>query len=114
MRIARTILAFLIAVSVTMLPVAGSAVAGAKSAEMSEMAAIEDMHDCCAHKANPCDKAMDDCQSMATCALKCFSFSGTSFSSLAFPSPLASVSPSLATDPFYSQTGNPPFRPPRV
>jgi hypothetical protein len=30
------------------------------------------------HKTNPCEKAMDDCGTMATCALKCFSFAGTS------------------------------------
>jgi hypothetical protein len=29
------------------------------------------------HK-NPCEKAMDDCGTMATCALKCFSLAGTS------------------------------------
>jgi hypothetical protein len=110
MSIGRTILALLIVLSVAMLPAVGGARIIVKSADMSAMA---DM-DCCPHKANPCDKAMDDCASMATCALKCFSFAGTSFSNIVFPSSSAKLPASIAVNPFSSQTGSPPFRPPRV
>jgi hypothetical protein len=116
MRIGRTILALLIALSVAMLPAAAGAGVSSKSPEMADMdagdmsSAMED--DCCPHKANPC--AMDDCGSMATCALKCFSFSGASSSIIVFPSTFAKVATPFAANPFSSQTGTPPFRPPRV
>ena len=77
MHTARTILAFLIILSVATLPVTTGAVGALKSADMTETAVMADMPDCCPGKINPCDKAMDDCQSMATCALKCFSFLGS-------------------------------------
>ncbi len=114
MRTARTILAFLIILSVATLPVTSGAVGALKSADMTETAVMADMPDCCPGKINPCDKAMGDCQSMATCALKCFSFLGTSFSTVAIPLSLASLCHYSAASPLYSRLGSPPFRPPRV
>jgi hypothetical protein len=123
MSIGRTILALLIAVSVAMLPATAGARLAVKSLDMSgksamatsatDMSAMEDM-DCCPHKANPCDKAMGDCGSMAACAFKCFSFAETLFSNIVFPSTSAKMRASIASNPFSSQTGRPPFRPPRV
>jgi hypothetical protein len=123
MSFGRTILALLIAVSVAMVPAAAGARLAVKSSDMSgkaamdtsatDMFAMEDM-DCCPHKANPCDKAMGDCGSMAACAFKCFSFAPTSFLSIVFPSSSAKMPASIAIDSFSSQTGSPPFRPPRV
>ena len=69
----------------------------------------EDMPDCC----NPCEKATDVCAAMATCALKCFSFLGTS-AVIVFPSAFAKMTASFAANPFSSQAGSPPFRPPRA
>jgi hypothetical protein len=112
MRIGRTILALLIALSVAMLPAAGGAGVSSKSPERADMSMMEEMHDCCPPKANPCDKA--DCGTMATCALKCFSFAGTSSSMIVFPSIFAKMTGSFAASPFSSQTSSPPFRPPRV
>jgi hypothetical protein len=51
---------------------------------------------------------------MATCALKCFTFSSTASLAIIFPSHIANLGPALETNPFNSQTGTPPFRPPRV
>ena len=113
MRIGRTILAIIIALSVAILPPAGGVGVSAKSPEPADMSMMEDMTDCCPHKANPCEKA-DDCGTMATCALKCFSFAGTPSSIFVFPSTFAKMTASLAVNPFSSQTGTPPFRPPRV
>jgi hypothetical protein len=113
MGIGRTILALLVALSVAMLPAAGGAGISSKSPEPADMSMTDDMSDCCPHKTNPCEKAMDDCATMATCALKCFSFAGTS-SMIVFPSTSARVTLSFAGNPFSSQTGSPPFRPPRV
>jgi hypothetical protein len=133
MRIGRTILAVLIALSVAMLPAAAGAGSRSSppvdvssdmattdmpSSDMSaadmaamDMSAMEG--DCCPHKANPCDKA-DDCRTMATCVLKCFSFVGTAWSTIAFPSSFATLAAPFADKSFPSQTGSPPFRPPRV
>jgi hypothetical protein len=121
MKVGRIILALLITLSLVALPVAGSAVVVAKSTEMSDMAAMggmdaaamEDM-DCCPHPTNPGDKAMDKSVCMAICALQCFALGGTAVSTIVFPFHQSRLSPTLNTNPFSSQTGRPPFRPPRV
>jgi hypothetical protein len=46
--------------------------------------------------------------------LKCFSFAGTSSSFITFPASFAKMIAPLEHNPFSSQTGAPPFRPPRV
>jgi hypothetical protein len=114
MGIGRTILALLLALSVAMLPAASGAGVSVKSPEPVDMSMMEEMTDCCPHKANPCEKAMDDCAAMATCVLKCVSFAGTLSSIIVFPSAYAKMATFFAKNPFSSQTGSPPFRPPRV
>jgi hypothetical protein len=113
MVIARTISAFLIAFAVALAPTAGGAKAGVKSADMTQMSVLDDMHDC-AGQSDPGDTAMDCCKSMATCPVTCFSFSTAASSDVVFPPYPAGLSPALATHPVYSRTGSPPFRPPRV
>jgi hypothetical protein len=114
MNIGRIVLALLIALSVGMLPAASGAGLNVKPAESAGMSAMQEMPDCCPHKANPCGKAMDDCGAMATCALKCFSFAGTSSSIIVFASVFARMTALFATNAFSAQTGSPPFRPPRI
>jgi hypothetical protein len=140
MGIGRTILAALISLSVTMLPAAGGAAfkSTPRSTPMStpqdamgshqdpspqdamgsqdamDMSAAGPMDDCCPHPAGPCDKAMGGCTSMATCALKCFSFAGSVSSPLIYPRALANVLPLFESGIFRSQTSVPPFRPPRI
>ena len=129
MALARTILALLIAASVAVLPAAGAAAFKLKSQDATEMSAgksmhdepmhaesVHDasMHDCCPPEANPCDKAMDNCGNMATCAVKCFSGSTFASSPLSFPLTLSGVMPLFESGDFHSQTGSPPFRPPRI
>jgi len=118
MNVGRTILVFLIAISVATLPVAAATNIAAKSTDiaetaaitdMTEMAAMEDM-DCCPHKAKTCD----DCSSMATCPLMSFGLFAASASNIIFPSVVASVNPLSGANAFHSQKGSPPFRPPRV
>ena len=115
MRICRTIFALVIALSVATLPAAGAAamIATTADASMSEPMLSEPMVDC-DHHGMPCHKGMNDCESMATCALKCFNFSGTSFSILSFPIALKNSEPVLADSGFHPQTSSPPFRPPRI
>ena len=110
MSVYRTILAVVIALSVATLPAAGGAALIAKSVDMSMS---DSMSDCDRH-VMPCHNAMDDCQSMAACALKCFNFSGTSFSVLTFPLMLTDRTLAFTDGPFHPQTSSPPFRPPRV
>jgi hypothetical protein len=120
MSIGRTILALLVALSVAMLPAAAGAGVSSKSPDRAgmsmteDMSMPEDMHDCCPPMANPCGHAMDGCGTMANCALKCFSFAGTSSSIIVFPSIFAKMIAPLERNPFSSQTGTAPFRPPRV
>ena len=114
MTLARTILTFLIAASVASLPAAGAGAFKSQSQEPTEMSASEPTHDCCPPAANPCDKAMGDCGSMAACALKCFSFAGGMSSPLDYPAMLVGLMPLFESGAFHPQTGSPPFRPPRI
>jgi len=112
MCIARTILVFLITLSVALLPVASGTGLASKPADAIEMSAMEDM-DCCPHKADPCDR-MDGCASMAGCALHCFNFAvgGAQLPIVALTR--ADNTPVLQDDNVPSQSGSLPFRPPRV
>jgi hypothetical protein len=121
MHVGRAVLVLLLALSVAVLPMKGGAAITLKSTDMSDMAmgmdhmssAMEDM-DCCPHKKVPTEKAIPDCcSSMATCPMNCLGFTGTS-SFIVFPLLLGSVPLSLASGPLHSQTGSPPFRPPRI
>jgi hypothetical protein len=109
----RTILAFLIALSVALLPVAGSAAFKLTSHDMTETSANEPMHDCCPDKANPCDKAVD-CASMAACTSNCLSFAGGGSSPFIYLVSIAAILPPMENAVLRSRTGTPPFRPPRV
>ena len=106
MNIGRSILALLVAHSVAILPMATGAGASVQSLEPASVTA--DMPDCCPPEATPCEKGMVDCGAVATCAAKCFSFMGTS-AVIVFPPAFAEMTVSLASSPFLSQTGSPPF-----
>lgn len=120
MNVARTILAFVIALSLATLPAAAHAGLAGKPMDASatnqmggeDMSAMDDM-DCCPHKSDPSKKAVDDCAAMAGCVL-CTGFLGAATSSLNFPLLLSTRAFLSASDPLPSQAGSPPFRPPRV
>jgi hypothetical protein len=114
MGLGRTILAALIGLSVAILPAAGVAAFKLKPQDATEISAAEPTHDCCPPAADPCEKAMDDCRSMAACALKCFSYSGGVSSPLIYPWSHASPMPLLRSGPSPAQLSSPPFRPPRI
>jgi hypothetical protein len=115
MRIARTILAIVIALSVAMLPAAGGFAAGSYTMEVSAFKAIPD---CGRQHHAPIDKTQkrtNNCASMAGCALKCFNFTGVTFSAIAFSSPArAALDPIRASDDIPPRMDGLPFRPPRV
>src|SRR6266851_2007859 len=103
MCIGRTILAAIVAFSVAMLPMAGSAGHSLKPTEMmdmsgsDDMSASQDMPDCCPPDAAPCDKANCDPVSMATCASACCSFLMPASTVLVFQLVLAETMPLLAS-----------------
>ena len=113
MRLARTIVALLIAFSVATLPLTGGAAFATKAGELS---ASDVMHDGCDHGSPSEDnsKSVNDCASMATCAAKCFGYAGTVLSHLRFVPIQSTPQPVRDSGLVVSQIGNPPFRPPRV
>jgi hypothetical protein len=115
MRIGRTIVAVLVALAVATLPAATGFAAGAMTA--TEISASPAMPDCDHHQHNApggkMQKSMDDCASMAVCALKCFNFTGTILADIAYSSSASAAhKPFHASNIFASQMGSPPFRPP--
>jgi len=115
MRIGRTLLAIVIALSVAMLPAASGFAAGSKTMAVS---VAEAMPDCGHHHHAPIDKTekrTNDCASMAGCALKCFNFTGITFAGIAFASPAgAALDPIRVSDDIPARMDGLPFRPPRV
>ena len=129
MRIGRTIVSFLVALSLTMLPLAGafaghsdeSADSDAVIASADEHCDHESMgsevvvassHDCCDHQSIPADHMMKECN--ASCAAKCFSVVAPLFSGVAIPPPTGGATSPFVSNSFHSQATSPPYRPPRV
>jgi hypothetical protein len=127
MRFVRTILALIIALSVAIVPVAGSAAPlprtqattdkiTAHSHAMSEMA---EAMDCCTDQATspgvrPCDQAKGHCDPMAFCAAQSVSLADPAIYRFGLPR-LAGNALLVPADQVVSlHAGNPPFRPPRV
>lgn len=123
MHIGRKFLTFLVAASVTMLPLAAMAAPAVKTMDMpisavapvsNDVPIVQDISDCCSHDMAPCDNANAGCTSMAACASTALNLFGLDFSSIVFPIDLADAKPVLVSQILTSQTGSPPFRPPRV
>ena len=113
MRLGRTIVALLVALSVAIIPLAGGARAVLDSVEFS---AVEPIHDCCDH-GSPCDeaaKAVNDCASVAACAVKCFNYAVTVLPNVVVVRRGSSLDPIRDSGLVVAQIGNPPFRPPRA
>ena len=115
-RIGRIIIAVVVGVAVATLPAAIGFATNVPTA--TEMSASETMPDCDHHHNLPSDKTQktaNDCACMAACALKCFNFTATVFSGIAFSSPAsAALKPVRTRIHVASQMGNLPFRPPRT
>jgi hypothetical protein len=113
MRIGRTILAFLVALSLAMMPMAGAFAVPSDEPTASEVV-VASAHDCCDHESMPADHVMKDCQAAAGCTAKCFNFYALVFSGVAVPPPSGGTESRFVSNPFHSETASPPFRPPRV
>ena len=110
MSIRRIFVTLLVALSVVMLPIGGSFAIASATATVS-------MTDCCEHHSTPCDKtnkAMDDCCSMAACAIKCFNFTGADVSGVALLPIVSAVGILRESLTLRSQSGTPPLHPPQV
>jgi hypothetical protein len=121
MSFARTIVAFILAFSVGMLPVTGTAVAGAKLSQQGTFVKVHfhsdgmaEMDDCCPDQAKPCDQNGAQCQLMVSCALQSISVAGAEISYIDYPTLLENLFPALADKAGPSYAGNPLFRPPRI
>src|SRR5436309_608767 len=111
MKLGRTILAILVALSVAMLPIA---VVAAPSLKPVEISVHQAACDCCDHDAIPCQNNSDGCVWMATCVPISFGFStasSTVLNALLQPAELVFSPPSNA---LRSHAGSLLFRPPRV
>src|ERR1700730_8999199 len=121
MRIGWTILAFLLAISVAMLPVAGNAMVRSGPSDMFPMAGADDASatagtamsasavmdmDCCPHHADHSGKPMGGC--VAGCAL-CFSMAVASPSLVVFSLLPVGLGPSFVARAARSPPGHPPF-----
>ncbi len=113
-RIGKAILATIVALSVAILPMTAGFAAASKIANTSVSVAVPD---CDHHRDLPNDttpKSTDGCDSMAGCALKCFTTTVVSFSSVSFvASAGTTIKQFRASENISAQMGSPPFRPPR-
>ena len=113
MRIGRPILAFLVALSLALLPMAG-AFAVPSDEPMASDVVVASAHDCCDHESMPADHVMKECQASAGCTAKCFNVYALVFSGVTIPSPICGTESHFVSNPFCSQTASPPYRPPRA
>jgi hypothetical protein len=114
-RIGKAILAMIIALSVAILPATAGFAAGGNTAEVSASALAPDCDQRHDIPNNTTQKSTDGCDSMAGCALKCFTASIVGISGLTFSSsPSVAVEPVRMESKVTSRIGNPPFRPPRA
>lgn len=116
MRLARTIVAVVIAMSVAMLPTAGPASISAKSSHELTVSAdmAMAMDDCCPDHSKPCNQGGDQCQSMASCVHHTFSFLELAVSHIAYSLVLGDELIALVDQAVPLHAAGAPFRPPRV
>lgn len=116
LRIGRTIIAILISLSVATLPATAGFAANVPAT--SKVSAPVAMPDCDHHHKVPSgqtQKIIDNCASMAACALTCFNFTGTPLSGFVYlPLSSTALKPVRITAHVSSRMGSPPFRPPRI
>ncbi len=111
MRIARTILALVIAVAVATLPMVGGFAAAASAAGVTSMSDCG--HHDLQHKSHH-KNSVGDCPSMAACAVNCFVFVTPVAASLPLPLLAATIEPELASPVLLAHTDGRVFRPPRA
>jgi hypothetical protein len=113
MRVGRTIAAFLVALSLAMLPLS-HAVPMASDETGTAHEIVGSQHHHCDHGQMPIDHGIKDIQSSADCAAKCSNvYAVVVFSAMISPPP-GGMESSFISNPFDSQPASPPYRPPRI
>jgi hypothetical protein len=111
MSIGRTILAFLVTVSLALVPIIGAFSMPSDQLTASEPV-ITSAHHCC-DEDTPADHTMKDCQAAAGCFAKCFNFYAEEISGPMIQPANGGKESVFADQAVLSPAGNPPFRPPR-
>ncbi len=110
----RTIIVFLLSLSVAAVPAAGVAAAAVQSLQITAAAPAPE---CCEHHGAPCDsnsKVPGECASMAACAAHCFNYADPIAGDIVFVAVPVTLQPNYRSEVVVSQIASPPFRPPRV
>jgi hypothetical protein len=118
-RIVRTILAVVLAVSVAVMPAAAGALAAAGATPDASAATLHSaaMPDDCAHHHAPGDpdsKSTDHGAALAGCVVHCFTYAGTVVPGIALTPKASPLQPLFDTGRVAANIAAPPFRPPRV
>lgn len=112
MRVGRTIAAFLVALSLAMLPLSHAvAMASDETGTAHEIVASQHHH--CDHDQMPIN-GMKDIQASADCAAKCSNVYAVVVFSAMIPPPPGGMESSFISNPFDSRPASPPYRPPRI
>ena len=110
----RFIISLMVALSVVLLPILGSAAYAASISSPSKSVEVAmSSHDCC-EDGIPAGALMHDCQAAAGCASKCFNFYAPLPPAIAHRPPKLDVQPSLVIESLHSLHSSGPFRPPRA
>jgi hypothetical protein len=113
MRVGRTIAAFLVALSLAMLPLSHAfAMASDETTVANEVVGSQYHH--CDHDQMPADHGIKDIQASADCAAKCSNVYAVVVFSAMIPPPIGGMESSFVSTPFDSQPASPPYRPPRI
>jgi hypothetical protein len=113
MRVGRTILAFLVALGLAMLPVAHAFAVQEEEFATSDVQ-VASAHECCHDDGMPDDPAMKECRGSAACIAKCSNVFAVVLPAATIFPPMGGLESIFAENSFCSHTGSPPFRPPPV
>ena len=113
MHIGRTILAFLITVSLAVVPIVGAFSMPNDQVAASEPA-ITSAHHCCDNEGTLADPTIKECRAAAGCFAKCFNFYAVEISSPMIHPANGGKESIFVDQAVLSPAGSPPFRPPRA
>jgi hypothetical protein len=117
MSLARSLLSFLVAASIAVLPVVGVVAVGFEADSMNDMSATMAMPandmGCCPQSGDPARK-QDERGCPDACALTCFSVVAVLPSNISYPTSMAALNVWFATTLTPPHADSPPFRPPRA
>src|SRR5262245_57701406 len=114
MTIARAIFAFVIVLSVAVLPATGGVAVAGHPAAAPVVHCTHDMTNSSGQHGPLDHKMKRDCADMVACSIHCFDIYGPVNTNLDLTIFVATIEPSFPAHTFLPQMGHPPFRPPRA